>query len=110
MHNPRTGDAAQLPFVQQGVRALGKELMVVEARAPEEFESALAKLAPWRADALIILESSLYFARRKTLFDLAAKYRWPTINSSNEYAEAGGVIAYGAIRDNCRRRSIVDKT
>jgi putative ABC transport system substrate-binding protein len=112
LHNP--GDlssVAQLPFAQQGVRALGKELMVVEARAPEEFAAALAKLAAWRADALVILENGLYLAHRKTLLDSAAKHRWPTINSTREYAEAGGIIAYGAdYADNCRRSAAyVDK-
>jgi putative ABC transport system substrate-binding protein len=112
LHNP--GDSAsalQLPVVQQGVRALSKELMVVEARAPEEFAAALAKLAAWRADSLIILESGLYLTHRKTLLDWAAKHRWPTINSSKEYTEAGGVLAYGAdYADNCRRSAVyVDK-
>ena len=105
LHQP--GDlasAAHLAIVQQGVRALGKELMVVEARAPEEFEAAIAKLAAWRADALIMLESTLFFAHRKTIFDSATKHRWVTINSTKEYAEAGAVISYGAdFSDNCRR-------
>jgi putative ABC transport system substrate-binding protein len=112
LHHP--GDlssVAQLPFVQRGVRALGKELMVVEARALEEFAAALAKLAAWRADSLVILESGLYLTHRKTLLDWAAKHRWPTINSTKEYTEAGGVIAYGAdYADNCRRSAVyVDK-
>jgi putative ABC transport system substrate-binding protein len=108
LHNPGdSSSVAQLPSIQRGGRALGKELLVVEARAPEEFAAAFAKLAAWRADALIIVESVLYFTHRKTLLDFAAKYRWPTINSQKEYAEAGGVIAYGAdIVDLCRRSAI----
>jgi putative ABC transport system substrate-binding protein len=43
--------------------------------------------------------------------DLAAKHGWPTINSTKEYAEAGGVIAYGAdYVDTCRlSAAYVDK-
>ena len=112
LHNPgESGGAIQLPFVQTGVRKLGKELMVVEARAPEDFAAALDKLAAWRADALVILESTLNFTHRKTLVDWAAKHRWPTITTTKEFVEAGGVIAYGAdYQDNCRRSAVyVDK-
>ncbi|MBI3372070.1 MAG: ABC transporter substrate-binding protein [Betaproteobacteria bacterium] len=112
LHNPGdSASAAQLPFVRQGVRAFSKELMVVEARAPEEFATALAKLAAWRVDALVIMESVLYFAHRKTLMDKVANYRWPTITNSKEYAEAGGILAYGTdFADNCRRSAVyVDK-
>jgi putative ABC transport system substrate-binding protein len=107
-----SGDAVnQLPFVQTSVRKLGKELMVVEARAPEDFAAALNKLAAWRADALVILDSTMNFTHRKTLVDWAAKHRWPTISGTKEYVEAGGVIAYGAdYQDNCRRSAVyVDK-
>jgi putative tryptophan/tyrosine transport system substrate-binding protein len=112
LHDPGvSAGAVQLPFVQASVRKLGKELMVVEARAPEDFAVALNKLAAWRADALVILDSTMNFAHRKTLVDLAAKHRLPTIAGTKEYVEAGGVIAYGAdYQDNCRRSAVyVDK-
>jgi putative ABC transport system substrate-binding protein len=97
--------------VQTGVRKLRKELMVVDARAPEDFAAALNKLAAWRADALVILEGTLNFTHRKTLVDLAAKHRLPTMTTTKEYVEAGAVIAYGADwADNCRRSAVyVDK-
>ena len=112
LHNPSdSGSATQLPSVQQGARALGKELMVAEARAPEEFAAAFAKLAAWRANALVMVESTLYFFHRKTLLISAAMHRWPTITNSKEYAEAGGILAYGTdYADNCRRSAdYVDK-
>jgi len=105
LHNPGdSSSVAQLRFVEQGVRALGKELMVAEARAPEEFAAALAKLAAWRADSLIIVENGLFYIHRKTLLDWATKHRLPTINSTKDYVEDGGILAYGAdYADNCRR-------
>lgn len=112
LHNPGdSSSVAQLHFIQQGVRALGKEQMVAEARAPEEFAAALAKLAAWQADSLIIVENGLYFVHRKTLLDWATKHRLPTINSTKDYVEDGGILAYGAdYADNCRRSAAyVDK-
>jgi putative ABC transport system substrate-binding protein len=103
--------AIQLPFVQTSVRTLRKELMVVEARAPEDIAVALNKLAAWRADALVILEGALNITHRKTLVDWAAKHRLPTMTTTKEYVEAGGVISYGVDwADNCRRSAVyVDK-
>jgi putative ABC transport system substrate-binding protein len=112
LHNP--GDrasVANIAFVQKGVQALGKELMVVEARVPEEFEAALSRLVAWRADALVITEGVLYFFHRKRLMDWAAENRLPTITSLKDFTEAGGVMSYGAdLLDNCRRSAVyVDK-
>ena len=105
LHNP--GDlssVAQVPVLQNGVRALGMELLVVEARAPEEFTAALSRIAAWHADSLILAENALYLNHRKMLLDWAAKHRLPTINSSKDYVDDGGILAYGAdYADNCRR-------
>jgi putative ABC transport system substrate-binding protein len=112
LHNPADlASVANLAFVQKGVRALGKELMVVEASAAEQFATGLAKLAAWRADALVITEGALFFFHRKKLMDWAAEHRLPTITSIKDFAEAGGVIAYGAdMVDDCRRSAVyVDK-
>jgi putative tryptophan/tyrosine transport system substrate-binding protein len=50
-------------------------------------------------------------ALKRALLDAAAENRWPTVHSSTEYAEAGGVIAYGAdYAENCRSSAAyVDK-
>ena len=112
LHNPGdSASAAQLPFVTQSARTLGKDFLVVEARSRQEFAAAFAKLAAWQADALVMLENALFVAHRKALIDAATKHRWPTINSSKEYAEAGGIISYGADwADSCRRSATyVDK-
>ena len=112
LHNPDdSASVNQLRNLPRGTQALGKEVLVVEARAPGEFPAALAKLAAWRADALIIFENSLFLNHRKMLLDWATKHRLPSISSTKEYADAGGVIAYGAdYADNCRRSAVyVDK-
>ena len=112
LHNPGdSASTAQLSFLQQSVRTMGKEMLVVDARAPEEFAAALAKLAAWRADALVILENALHLNHRQTLLDWATKHRLPSISSSREYADAGGILSYGAdYADNCRRSAAyVDK-
>jgi putative tryptophan/tyrosine transport system substrate-binding protein len=104
LHNPIDSvGAAQLVFVQRGAAALGKELMIVGARTPEEFAAAFAQLKRWQAQALLLVESSLFFPHRRTLLDAAAQNRWPTLHSTKDYVEAGGTVAYGAdYVENCR--------
>ena len=104
LHNPLdSSNAAQIPYMQSGAQRLGKEVMVVGVRTPEEFVAAFTQLKGWGAQALLNAESTLFLTNKRALLDAAAQYRWPTVHSSKEYAEAGGVIAYGAdYAENCR--------
>ena len=45
--------------------------------------------------AVAVIEDPIFFANAKGLADLAAKQRFSSIGF-NEYAEAGGLIGYGA--------------
>jgi putative ABC transport system substrate-binding protein len=112
LHNPLdSSNAAQLPHMQKGAQGLGKEMMIVGVRTPEEFGAAFAQLKEWQAQALLNAESTLFLTNKRALLDGAAQNRWPTVHSSIEYAEAGGVIAYGAdYAENCRSSAAyVDK-
>ena len=53
----------------------------------------------------------MFFAERKQIMALAAQSRLPSIASFKEYAEAGGLMTYGAnLRENFRRSATyVDK-
>jgi putative ABC transport system substrate-binding protein len=102
-----SSNAAQLVYIQRGAERLGKELMIVEARASEEFAAAFARLKEWQAHALLNAESTLFLANKRALLDGAIQNGWPTIHSSIEYAEAGGVIAYGADYGENARSSAV---
>jgi putative tryptophan/tyrosine transport system substrate-binding protein len=102
-----SSNAAQFVYIRRGAERLGKELMIVEARAPEEFTVALARLKEWQAQALLNAESTLFLANKRALLDGAMQNGWPTIHSSIEYAEAGGVIAYGAdYAENARNSAV----
>jgi putative ABC transport system substrate-binding protein len=96
--------AAQLPHVRSAAAALGKELLVVEASSVQEFSPAFGRLREWQADALVIVETGLYLYHRKALIDEATRNRWPTVNSSRQYLEVGGLVSYGVdYLDSCRR-------
>jgi len=95
---------AHLPDIRNAAAALGKEVLVVEATSTKDFAPAFRKLKEWRAEALFFVETGLFLIHRKSLIDEALKNRWPTVNSSRQWAEAGGLIAYGVdYLHNCRR-------
>ena len=96
--------SAQLPHIQSAAAALGKEVLVVEANSADAFPMALGRLKEWRAEALVIVETGLFLFHRKLLIEEATKNRWPTVNSSRQYPEVGGLMAYGVdYLDSCRR-------
>lgn len=86
--------ALQLKDVEATARSLRMRLQHVEARGPEELESAFAAMARERADALLVTGSSTFLAHRTRLAELAMKGRLPTMLSFRESVEAGGLMAY----------------
>ncbi len=106
------------PFIESGMRQLkaaaqilGVQLQILEARDPDQFEAAFAAMAQGKASALFMVPDSMFWQHRRRLADLEVKYRIPTIHDHSEYAEAGGLMTYGAdLSDLLRRAAIyIDK-
>ena len=97
--------------LERAAKALGIQLQVLAARGPEEFDGAFSAMIRGRSQGLIIDSPPVYFLHRKQLAELAVKARLPAMFGSREYAEAGGLMAYGAsFADNHRRAAVyVDK-
>ena len=88
--------AGQITEVQRGAKVLGIEVLLSELQRLEEFEQRSAQLRKWRADSMLVLESNRNFFNRKLLVELAAKMRLPALFGSKQYADAGGLMSYGA--------------
>ena len=78
---------------EAGSRGLG--LQVLPLQAPGEFEDGFRAASGQRADGLLILSSPLFGSNSQPLADLAAKYRLPAITLFPEFAQVGGLLAYG---------------
>ena len=104
-------EMATLKGAEGAARSLGMRVQFVEARGPEDFDRAFSEMTKARAGALTMIGSSMFFVERRRLVDLAAKNRLPTAAMSREYAEDGGLMAYGPnIADLFRRAATyVDK-
>jgi putative ABC transport system substrate-binding protein len=57
------------------------------------------------ADAILVFASAMLFNERKQIVDLATKHRLPSMSNVREFAELGGLIAYGASLTDLQRRS-----
>ena len=102
--NPIKGPTLQA--VVPTVRSLKLELHPFEARGPEEFENAFAAMAEQRVDALTIGQDGMFIGNARALAALAAKSRLPA-TAFKEFAQAGGLMAYGVNLPGQFRRAAV---
>jgi putative ABC transport system substrate-binding protein len=69
--------------------------ILVEESTSSEYQRVFAEFAQRPPDALIVSSTSELFAYRQLIVELAEKSRLPTIYPFRDYAEAGGLMAYG---------------
>jgi putative ABC transport system substrate-binding protein len=86
------------------------EVQRIEARAPGELERAVAAAVEKRADALVVVEDSLFTGEAGRLAGLALRHRLPAIGQV-VFADAGGLIGNGTNQVVLFRRAgtFVDK-
>ena len=70
-------------------------LRILEARGPNEFDSAFSAMVRDRADALLVVKDTIFLNYRTRLVDLAAKHRTPAMYGDTEFPKVGGLMAYG---------------
>jgi len=101
-------------FVQQAqaaARASRVRLQPLEARDPGEIDRAFAAITRERADAVIVLTDTVLLDHRTRIADHAVRRRLPTVFGTRQFAEGGGLLAYGPSLDAGFRRAptYVDK-
>ena len=80
--------------VQAAARTLGLEVVPAEIRRAEDIAPAIEALKG-RADALYVVTEPIVNTNRVRLNTLALGARLPTMEGTRDYAEAGGLMAYG---------------
>src|SRR5579863_3593169 len=94
--NPRSPDSrVQSNAAQNAARAVGKQILVVEAGSEGEIDAAFAALMEHRAGALVVAADVFFTARREQIIALAARYAIPTIYELREFVVVGGLMSYG---------------
>jgi putative ABC transport system substrate-binding protein len=92
---------------QSAAKKLTIELQSLEVRAPGDFDGALATTMQKRVDALVIVEDPLTFNHLEKVAEFCADNRLAAIYGLREFADAGGLMTYGASQADLFRRSVV---
>jgi putative ABC transport system substrate-binding protein len=79
-------------------RATGQKILIVKAAGEGEFDAAFAAMAQAGAGALLVGGGPNFNNRRRQLVALAARHALPASYVNREYADNGGLMAYGATR------------
>jgi putative ABC transport system substrate-binding protein len=87
------------------------QLQLAPADGPDDIASAFSTMTRERSDAFIVLPSPMLFGEHRRIVELAASNRLPGMYQAREFADAGGLMSYGANLDDLFRRSAtyVDK-
>jgi putative ABC transport system substrate-binding protein len=84
--------------------AMGLQIQVHNASSGREIEASFATFARERPDALFVPSSAFFNDRRVQLALLAVLRKLPATYPFRDYAEAGGLMSYGAsLRDTFRQ-------
>jgi putative tryptophan/tyrosine transport system substrate-binding protein len=97
----------QMKEMEAAASSLGVQLQPVNWERPEDLKNAFSAMTKGRADALITFSGPRFGLYRTQIIDLATKNRLPTMYPDTIYADAGGLMSYGAKTADLYRRAAV---
>jgi len=95
--NPNNAHADRIiKKAQEAARLKEVQLLILRAGTESEIDTAFDTLVQQQAGALLVGGDSLFHSRIDQLVALASRHAVPAIHFEREFAEAGGLISYGA--------------
>ena len=86
---------------------LGLQIEVLKASNGDEIDAAFTGLVSDRVAGLLVGADAFFVSRRVQIAILAARHMIPAIYTVGDYAEAGGLISYGAdVADAVRQQGV----
>jgi putative ABC transport system substrate-binding protein len=105
--NSSRGRQTQWKASQAAAKQLKLQLHSMQIHTADELENAFKETVKTRSEAVAVTQSSEVGANIQRVIQLATKHRLPAIYATPEYAEAGGLMAYGGSRSDLARRAAV---
>jgi ABC-type uncharacterized transport system substrate-binding protein len=104
-------NASFLKAVQSSSQSFRTTLLLHGVADASQFDSGFRAMADACAQALIVFVDPITVRHRARIVELATKSRLPAIYGFREFADAGGLMAYGPnVAGACRRAAVyVDK-
>jgi len=92
-------------------QALSLDLHSFEVHTPQDIEKAFVEMPKARANALLVILSPLVTLHSKQIVEMALKQHLPGMYPTRQFAEEGGLMAYGPLIGDLYRRAAtyVDK-
>jgi putative ABC transport system substrate-binding protein len=110
------GEKSELRATETAAQALGIKLIYVAFSqspfgASPELDKALATVRQAQPDAMVVFPEGATMANRVSLAKFAIAHRLPSMFGWSEYADAGGLMSYGASQRDAHMRlaSYADK-
>jgi len=105
------GTPAMRRETDDAARAIGITLLPFEARAPAELTGVMTTIARAKVDAFLCGSDPVFYVGHQDLVRAAVRHRIPAMWEFRGYAEAGGLMSYGASPGTLYRRAAtyVDK-
>jgi putative ABC transport system substrate-binding protein len=94
-HRTNAIDALTRRETEEAARRLGIPLMAHGVDGPDDLGRAVEAIVADRAGAVLVATSPMFFGHRDALAELARRHQLPMMFAFREYAEAGGLMAYG---------------
>ena len=95
LHDPTNQPLVlMLPTLKQAAATLALNLRVIEARSPEDLVPAFELLKAERPDVLYVLSAAFFVSQRGRIVELVNAQRQVTVYGQNEFADAGGLMAF----------------
>ena len=104
MNATNPANVATFDAMARTARTVNVEAVQVLARSPEDFDRAFAQIMQARAEAVAVYEDPLFIAQAARLAALAERHRLPSVGF-REYADAGGLLAFGVNFPDVWRRA-----
>jgi putative tryptophan/tyrosine transport system substrate-binding protein len=104
--NPKLPESPRMRSdAQEAARALGRQLLVLDASTASEIDAAFATMRERRAGALLIGADPFFSSRLQQIVALTARDAIPAMYVNREFVEEGGLISYGNDTADSYRRA-----
>ncbi len=104
MNDTNPGNVVTFQAMAQTARTVALDVVQIFARGPGDFDAAFDRMTKARAEAVVLYEDPLFLAEAARLAALAERHRLPSVGFP-EYAEAGGLLAFGVNFPDVWRRA-----
>jgi len=106
------GAVVEYKELETPARSLGLRLQSVEVSHADDLAAAFAAIVDARSEAVVVISAGpVMFANRARIASLAQKHRLVSMYGQQDFADAGGLMAYGTAATEGWRRAatFVDK-